>query len=162
MRIVIQHEKYGEIVYEENFWTGKKSITVGGVPLLKEYKNCYAYQCGEQSVHVTVKGSAYFGASLLIGGDMVTITPKPAWYEFLAVALGFGTVMAWGNNVALCSIVPIVGGAIGGAVCGFMAPLTIGLLRSVRGIGKKIALALGMALAAFAINFLLALALLSA
>ena len=29
----IQNEKYGEILYDENFWTGRKSLSVNGVPL---------------------------------------------------------------------------------------------------------------------------------
>ena len=61
MRVVVNHETYGEIVYEESFWTGKKEISVGGISLFKVRKNCYAYQCGEQTVTVDVKGSAYFG-----------------------------------------------------------------------------------------------------
>ena len=93
----------------------------------------------------------------MIGRDEIVITPKPAWYEILLLALGFGFVLTWGNSVALCSIVPIVGGAIGGAVCGFMMVLTIGLLRTVRTFGNKFAVWLGMVLATFGINFLLAL-----
>lgn len=157
MRVIVSHETYGEIVYEESFWTGKREISVGGIPLFKVRKNCYAYQCGEQTVTVDVKGSAYFGASLMIGRDEIAITPKPAWYEILLLALGFGFLFTWGNSVALCSIVPIVGGAIGGAVCGFMMVLTIGLLRTVRTFGNKFAVWLGMVLATFGINFLLAL-----
>mgnify|MGYP003319439936 FL=1 len=40
MRVVVNHETYGEIVYEESFWTGKKEISVGGIPLFEVRKNC--------------------------------------------------------------------------------------------------------------------------
>ena len=38
MRSVIQTQKYGEIVFDESYWTGKKTVTVGGVQLKKVSK----------------------------------------------------------------------------------------------------------------------------
>ena len=31
MKEIVQHPIYGEIIYNENFWTGKKKIAVNGV-----------------------------------------------------------------------------------------------------------------------------------
>ena len=32
MQTVMQHDTYGTITYDEGFWTGKRTVTVGGVP----------------------------------------------------------------------------------------------------------------------------------
>ena len=31
MTVLTQHQSYGEIIYKESFWTGKKSLTINGV-----------------------------------------------------------------------------------------------------------------------------------
>ena len=31
MKEIVQHPIYGEIVYNESFWTGKKTLTINGV-----------------------------------------------------------------------------------------------------------------------------------
>ncbi len=38
MKQVVQNEKLGEIVYEESFWTGKKTVSVNGSQLEKFLK----------------------------------------------------------------------------------------------------------------------------
>lgn len=35
MKKIIKHENHGDIVYEENFWTGKKNITINGAVATK-------------------------------------------------------------------------------------------------------------------------------
>ena len=71
-------------------------------------------------------------------------------------------IIVWGNNVALCSIVPIVGGAIGGAISGVMGVLNLYAMRSVKNVGIKLAIFAGMLVATFGICYVLALLLLSA
>ena len=39
MKKSIIHPSYGEIVYEEGIWSGKKSISINGTPLQKVKKN---------------------------------------------------------------------------------------------------------------------------
>lgn len=41
MKQVVQNEKLGEIVYEESFWTGKKTVSVNGSQLEKISKNTF-------------------------------------------------------------------------------------------------------------------------
>ena len=41
MKSVIAHPVYGEIVYEESFWTGKKSIKIDGNQLIKLGKKVF-------------------------------------------------------------------------------------------------------------------------
>ena len=49
MKSVVQHEKYGNIIYEENFWTGKKTITIDGTRLEKASKTEFLYP--EKTIH---------------------------------------------------------------------------------------------------------------
>ena len=61
----IQHPRLGEIVYTENIWTGKKSITANGVPAQAITKKDFLIN-GEKA---TVKGNTYSGMSLVIGDE---------------------------------------------------------------------------------------------
>jgi hypothetical protein len=36
MKVVVENEKYGTIEYNESFWTGKRTIYVGGKLLTKK------------------------------------------------------------------------------------------------------------------------------
>ncbi len=71
MREVIQHEKLGEIVYEENFWTGKKSLQVNGVRLQKTNKKTFVTESGEYYV---INGNYIQGAVLAAGEETVRLT----------------------------------------------------------------------------------------
>ncbi len=42
MRVVVQHESLGEIIYEESFWTGKKKLFIGGEELAKISKKNFS------------------------------------------------------------------------------------------------------------------------
>ena len=46
MKLVVNHPTYGEIVYDENIWNGKKTLQVNGV-------NCYIVN--RTAVHSLVK-----------------------------------------------------------------------------------------------------------
>ena len=41
MKASVHHVGYGQIEYDENFWTGKRELSVGGEKLLKKKKNVY-------------------------------------------------------------------------------------------------------------------------
>ena len=41
MKEIVQHPLYGEIIYNENAWTGKKVLTVNGVDVSPVSKNEY-------------------------------------------------------------------------------------------------------------------------
>lgn len=161
MFITIRHDSYGEISYEESFWSGKKVISIGGQELVKEGKNVFHYDTGEQMIRVTVKGTYWYGAYLVIDGNVVVISRKPTWYEILFSALIYGLMSAWGNSPYLCSIVPVVGGAIGGMIWGVMIVVNLWAMRAMDSILKKIAVWLGMLVATFALSFLAALVILA-
>ena len=126
MKVVVENEKYGTIEYNESFWTGKKTIYVGGKLLTKKAKNKYAYSSEEGEVSVKVNGNTFSGLELMIMGSRVEIIPKTSVLEYILAVIPFIVVLIWGNSVYLCSIFPVVGGAIGGAISG--AASVIGMM----------------------------------
>lgn len=161
MFITIRHDSYGEISYDENFWSGKKAVFIGGKELVKERKNVFLYDTGDRVIRVTAKGSYWFGAHLEIEGNNVVISRKPTWYEILFSALIYGLMSAWGNSPYLCSIVPVVGGAVGGLIWGVMIVVNLWAMREMDSVPKKLAAWLGILVATFVLSFLAALVVLA-
>ena len=126
MKVIVENEKYGTIEYNESFWTGKKTIYVGGKLLTKKDKNKYAYSSEEGEVSVKVNGNSFTGLDLIIMDKRVEILPKTTVLEYILALIPFIVVLIWGNSVYLCSILPIVGGAIGGGISG--AATVIGMM----------------------------------
>lgn len=148
MKKTIMHQTYGEIVYEEGIWSGKKTITINGTALQKAKKNVYML-ADEENVQVTLRGSVLTGASLNIRGEEICVFAKPAWYDWLLSFLPLALIMIWGNSISLCSIIPVVGGAIGGALGGVGLVVTMFLIRE-KGIVHKLLTALLATLITFA------------
>ncbi len=146
MKTVIQHQTYGEIVYDESAWTGKKAISIGGTPLEKLSKKEFKMQNGTT---VTANGGFLQGASLDINGEKIEVIPRIKWYEIVLCVLPFLFVVIWGNVTALCRIIPIVGGAIGGGISGLFSVLGLWGMKSVRPTWLKILIGLG----SFAVTF---------
>lgn len=123
MKQVIDHPTYGQIVYEESFWTGKKAISVNGEMLIPQTKTSFLTKEGEK---VTVKGNYLMGVKLTIGTDTVQAVPSIKWYEIVLTVLTVVFALTWGNSKELYKIVPMVGGALGGflsaliAMCGLI------------------------------------------
>ena len=162
MKIVIQHQRFGEIIYSENFWTGKKNISVGGYQLQKVNKTTYAVPGGPAEAVVYVKGNLFTGVSLSVMGEVVPVTPATQWYEYAMCVQMFLLVMIWSNVPALFNIIPIVGGAVGGAISGLFIVINIFLMKKTNSVLVKIAIWLGMNVLMFASCYLVALALFSA
>lgn len=148
MKQVIQHEKLGEIVYQESFWTGKKTITLNGGQLEKVSKNTYKTTDGDS---VTLSGNFFKGATLDIKGESVRVTPPIKWYEIVLSVLPFILIMVWGNSVALCKIVPVIGGAIGGAVSALLSAANVVIIKRIDKIWLKIVISIVMLGATFGI-----------
>lgn len=159
MKQVVQDPKYGEIIYEESAFLGNKSVSVGGEALKKESKKDFRMPDGTLA---TLTGNFSGGVRMQIGADVIQLTPKIKWYEIALCVLPFLLIMVWGNVVALCEIVPVVGGAIGGAISGAMSMLALYLMRMVKPIGIKVAVALAVTAVTFVICWGIGSALLSA
>ena len=160
MKSSVNHPVYGPITYEEGAWSGKKIITVGGRELKKIDKNTFVFSEGESPMMATLKGSWLVGASLCVGGEEIRLVSKPAWYEWILAFLPFVLVVVWGNSVPLCSIIPVAGGAIGGALGGVSFVVSMSLFRG-KSVGGKLLTALLAMLVTFGIGVLLALLFLS-
>ncbi|MDE5593720.1 MAG: hypothetical protein K2I75_07295 [Clostridiales bacterium] len=159
MQTVIQHQTYGEIVYDESAWTGKKALSIGGTPLEKVSKREFKMQDGTT---VTVNGGFLQGASLDVKGEKIEVTPRVKWYEIVLCMLPFLFVMIWGNVTALCKIIPIVGGAIGGGISGLCSVLGLWGMKSVKPIWLKLLIAFASFAVTFAVCYGIAIAILSA
>ena len=158
MKSVIQHESLGEIIYEESAWTGRKSISINGQQLRKVKRNEFQTSEGET---VTLKGNYFLGTTAVIGTESVTLTQAYKWYEYVLSAIPFILVIIWGNSVALCSIVPIVGGAIGGGISALFVVANLLLIRKVKNIGLKVLIPLLVTGLCFLACYLIALAILA-
>lgn len=161
MKRIIEHALYGQIEYNENIWTGKRDISINGIKLIKDKKNVYIYDTGENKISVFIQGSVFTGINLIVGKETIEIEKKAAWYETACSIAIFALVLIWGNNTYLCSIVPIIGGAIGGAISGGMAILNLLAMKSVKNVAVKFAIWFAMLIATLGICFVLAIVFLS-
>lgn len=156
MKTSVHHIGYGIVEYEENFWTGKRAITVGGQRLLKKSKNLYTFQVEDRVLECRFKGSFLTGATLNVDGETIRLSPPCKWYEILCSVLICSFILVWGNVPALCEILPLVGGAIGGGISGVTACTNLLLMKQTKNVGLKLLIWLGMFLATVLICFLVA------
>lgn len=149
MKTKIMHDIYGEIVYDENLWSGKKQIFIDGKTLTKSKRNIYTYKDLNTSLTAVVKGNALFGVKMTINnGAEIPMVAAPKWYEtVIAICiLCIGLVL---GNLPFVVIVPVVGGAIGGAISGAMAILTLSIIKPI----PKLVMKLLIGFALFALTF---------
>ena len=125
MQETIMHSVFGEIVYNENAVTGKKTITVNGEAAIALSRKEFLVD-GKKA---TLKGSFITGVELYIDDEKIVLLPKPRWYESLLSVLPFVFILIWGNNVYLCSIFPVLGGALGGALGALGSMLSLVLMK---------------------------------
>lgn len=144
MRSTVEHIGYGKIEYKESFWSGKKEITVDGQSLTKKSKNLFVLQTENETLECRVKGTALFGCTLHIDKDIITVTEPCKWYEIVCSALICIFILVWGNVPALCEIFPIIGGAIGGAICGCTACANVLLMKQTKNVALKLLIWLGI------------------
>ena len=159
MEKVVQ-STYGEITFIESFWTGKKQVLLNNQKLKKVEKNIFVFTDEEgKDIHVLLNGNYINGTTITIGSETIQATAKAKWYEYALAIMIFMIVLIWGNSKELCSIIPIVGGAIGGAINGVMSFSTLIIMKPIKNVLVKILIALGMLAATIAICFVVLLAL---
>ena len=158
MKITINHPTYGEIVYDESIWTGKKTLTVNGTTCFAVSKK--EFLAGDQKI--LLSGSLLSGVRLTINQETVEVSPRPAWYEIAFAILPLVFLITWGSSPTLCAIFPVIGGAIGGAIGGVFGMTSLVLMKKTSSVGKKLLIGVGMFAAAVLASFVLAFLLLSA
>ena len=152
MKTVIEDAAVGKIVYEESFWTGGKKLYVNGEELVKVSKKCFQTKDGQIW---NIAGNYLRGAVLEKGEQKIRLTPAVKWYEIVLSVLPFALILIWGNSAALVSIVPVVGGALGGLISGIIAVLNLLIVKGVKPIWLKILISIGMLAVAFLLCFLI-------
>ena len=160
MKEIIQHPTYGEIVYEESFWTGKRSLIIGGAPAEKRTTTEYVF--GDDKTLVSIKGNYLYGISLVIKGETIEITPKPRWYEIAVAAIPVVLAIVWGNSPVLCAILPMMGGALGGGLGALFGLTALMQMKKQPKLLNKLLIGLGIVAAWTVISVLVASALVAA
>ena len=163
MKTIVQHEKYGNIIYEENFWNGRRTLTVDGVKANKLGRNKFSYNLFDGTpVEVNLKGSQMTGVKGTFNGEEVCILEAPKWYEFVMYIFTFVLILTWGNSPELCAIVPVLGGALGGLISAAIITCGLGLSRKTKNGLVKFLISLGVLVVTFGACVLGAILLLSA
>ena len=157
MKIVVNDEKYGTVEYEENFWTGRKQLTVGGVILERKNKKEYV----SEEYHATITGTIFTGVFVNLNGTYIKISEKTSTTEYVLGFLPFILVLIWGNVPSLLAILPIVGGAIGGAIGGGVSAANLMFMKTQKNIGGKIIVSLIACAVAIMICYLVGILILS-
>ena len=98
-----------------------------------------------------MQGNYVKGSKLVVEGREIQVTQHVKWYEVAMSVAIFALVLVWGNTPALVSILPVVGGAIGGAISGLFMILNLIIIKQIKNIWLKAAISLGMCVAAFLI-----------
>ncbi len=127
MKETVQHEKYGTIEFTEGTIIANRTITVNGEALTKKSNKEFAFSNGTA---VKVVGGAFSGIRLEINDDVVQITNPGKWYEIAIYIAGLVLLIIWSSSYALVSIIPMVGGAIGGLL--YAIPAVLGFNFSVK------------------------------
>jgi hypothetical protein len=153
MRKVVKHPVYGKIIYTEGAWTGKKELELPEHEVQRVSKRSFLID-GKSALLV---GNFLTGLKLHIEGEAIEISTKPKWYEFVIAFLPFAFLITWGNSATLCSIFPVVGGAIGGALGGIGLIVSLLIMKKSVEPFYKVITGLGIFAATILAAFLLAL-----
>ena len=127
MKEIIQHEKYGTIEFSEGTVLGNREIVINGQPLTKKSNKVFYLA---DNTKIKVEGNLFTGVKLNIDGEMVQITPAGKWYELAIYIAGFVLLMVWSNSIPLLTILPMIGGGIGGLL--YAIPAVLGFSVSVK------------------------------
>ena len=156
MKSVIDHETYGQIVYDESFWLGKKTLMINGKYLTKVNRKTFSYSNEAENKQVYLGGNFLTGAHLTIDQEKIQLTPPIKWYELLLPILVFCFMIIWGSVPSLVLMFPLVGGALGGLIDGVGIISSILAMKSIKRISIKLLAWLGISALTILINFLVA------
>ena len=119
-----------EVIYEESFWTGKKTITIDGKVLTRLNRKQFVYE--DQTY--TIKGSFLTGAKL-VGTTEIEVLPKLQKWEYILSCLPL--------------IMIFIGGMIGALFGCIFSVSTITVMRSKTHPVLKVLVSLLFAVLAF-------------
>ncbi len=162
MKSAILTERYGEIILDENFWSGSKKVFVNGVQLKKINKKTFVGEIGGAQITAVITGGFISGAIIDVNGEKYRITEAAKWYDYFFTVMWAAIYIAWSVTPQLYMIFPVVGGAIGGAIAGIGVATTLYIIKPMKNIAAKFAVSLGMFVGVMLFNFALAMLMVSA
>jgi len=126
MKYIINNEKTKnkDFVYQENDWTGKRTLTYDGTPFTMVNRSNFKLENGGEISTVTIKGNSFSGLSVNLFGNDVEVIKKLAWYECVMAILVF----------APCCIFGVIGGLCGGV----FGMINLFIIRKIKNIYLKI------------------------
>lgn len=146
----------GTVVVKESIWTGRFTVLVNGVEAKRMSKTAFLYESGASTYDINITGNFVKGSTMTINGDSYKISENIKWYEYVLALLPFVFILIWGNVPALCQILPVVGGALGGLVSALMGILSAIVMKETKSIALKILYGIAFFLATVAICYALA------
>lgn len=148
--------KYGEIVYEEELFTGKRKVILNGTEMTKEIGRTYVCPYGDEEIRGKLKGNIFTGLKLKIEDDNIVLVKMAKWYEILLSILI--PVIIFGVNYLIIPLVketvvglfigPVIVGAFTGIVSVFAMFASVILMKKMNHIGLKIFVWAGILLCA--------------
>lgn len=155
MKNEVTHNRLGNIVYEENFFNGKKSLIVNGNVLHQRSETVFVEVDEEKEIEYQVTGNFAAGVVVKAKGVSVQVVPKTPGYEYIIYFLPLILVLVWSSIVQLCEIIPVTGGLIGGAISGAISFASLVFAKCKKNLSTKILISLAATAIAFAICALL-------
>jgi hypothetical protein len=109
----------------------------------------------------SVNGSFLTGVKIVVDERQIQLTPAVKWYEYALAVFSVVFLIVWSSVPALVSIVPIIGGAIGGAIYATMAIVSILLMKKTSKVWMKLLIWFVAFLLMIGLGYLVALMVLS-
>ena len=156
-----QDATYGEIVCEEGFLGNVKSIIVNGVPATKVNKTSFVFVHEDEQVNITIKMNDKKGVDLCIGEKTYQVKEPRKWYEMILAWVPLVFIIVWGNSPSAVKLFPVVGGAIGGAIAGLFACISLAVMSRVNKGWQKVLVGLGCFVLAILVCYLVAVVILA-
>lgn len=130
----IDNTPYGNIYYEEGFFSGKKKVFINNQELEKVNKLNFIYHAPEGDIPVRLKGNYLLGVKLFFNNDNSTgieVIPHITWYEILIAVFMLVFGLVWGNVPQLVVIIPLIGGIIGVCIAVITTIFAVFFMRKV-------------------------------
>lgn len=148
-----------ELIVEENPWSGKITLTLGGEPLKRIGKKVFVFKMNDEEKKIVYGGNKATGTHITIEDKTFPVFPKQPPYVWPLAVLPFLLVLILSNIPALAKAgFPVVGGLIGGGISGMFSALSWYVMSMNKKHIWKILMGLAFILITILICFLLGLA----
>ena len=145
MRAVVDDPVLGQITYDENLITDKRTLFIGGAPAVKQKKRTYTFQRAGTAETAQLRGNFLTGVTLQVGERSIVLMRPMYWYEVLLGCLP-AIFIIWANASPIYLIpgIPVIGGGMGGFLSGLMVVISLVFMRRMKNIFWKVLFGLAM------------------